>query len=218
MNNYLFFVKGRGNVGTLQNIVVICIWITIISLLLSVLSFIFDNRICNLIGNYFMGIFCSSIVALITTIIQFCRERNLRWKEFNNIVFRLTIALYKYSTCDEKSTEDDILRNYDVLKDCIDDFYDFGNTLYWFNNRKEDLYNVLMIKLTFIVTVIFVNYEKSNIRPLSFEEKKCFYVAVKKMSLLSNEYYIGMTNVYEELRKDLCRNLKKEYNKSKENE
>ena len=83
MNNYLFFVKGRGNVGTLQNIVVICIWITIISLLLSVLSFIFDNRICNLIGNYFMGIFCSSIVALITTIIQFCRERNHRWKEFN---------------------------------------------------------------------------------------------------------------------------------------
>ena len=160
MNNYLFFVRGRGNVGTLQNIVVICIWITIISLLLSVLSFIFNNRICNLIGNYFMGIFCSSIVALITTIIQFCRERNHRWKEFNNIVFRLTIALYKYSTCDEKSTEDDILRNYDVLKDCIDDFYDFGNTLYWFNNIKENLYNVMMIKLTFIVTVIFLNYEK----------------------------------------------------------
>ena len=108
-----------------------------------------------------MGIACSIIVVLFTTIIQYSKEHNKLWKEYDELVFRLLIQM-ELLTDSENENKIDV--NYDRFVGAYEDFLNLGFSMYWFNEKKEKLY----LKISTELARVFLIIEK---RDLDVDEK-----------------------------------------------
>ena len=78
IKTYLVPVKGRGTIGMYQNSIVVSLWIEAVSICIALLMCMLgsDNKWATFCQNTAIGIFCSAMLILVTTVIQFTNERN----------------------------------------------------------------------------------------------------------------------------------------------
>lgn len=197
-------VKGRGTVGIFQNIIVVTIWLIVICMPLAILCGFINsesvkvNGILSVISNLCIGIVSSSLVALFTTVIQFKKEREMKWRQFNSIVFKLLAVLNRFSVDLSYTNYEEKELDYKLIKDFFEEYVEFGHELFWYNGKKEKAYNKLCIKLASLFALIYSDKYDIDTKQKKLN-KKVLYSCIKYMSFLSQDYYQGTINVYDEM-------------------
>ncbi len=156
---YIFPINGTGELMSLQNIITISADIFVICFLVSIIIDVVCKDCLDIIENYCIGIACSVIVVLFTTIIQYTKEHARLMKEFNNIVFPMVLVLYRITKADNEKHYDDML---DTIKAYIDDYTDFGNVLFWFNREKLEIYYNFCREMTNLFLIFYKDNKETE--------------------------------------------------------
>ena len=147
--------RGQGNLFVYQNIIVYSIWIFSFCFIASIVMELNGFR-SGLFKEYLVGISCSLIVVLFTTIIQYSKEHYKSWKEYDGAVFRLLVQMSVLTAPEEVKRIDS---NYKTFVSLLNDYFDLGFSIYWFNVEKELVY----LRLTNEMSKLFLIVENREI-------------------------------------------------------
>ena len=155
---YLVPVKGRGTIGMYQNIIVVSLWIESISICTAILICMHgsDNKWANFCQNTMIGIFCSAMLILVTTIIQFISERNKLFSTVCDDIVLFIACLADSLTDRVELTKKQYEIKFKSIKKVIDDSESIiDNDLIWFNVKTNDLYHkvcndIVKLKIPFL--------------------------------------------------------------------
>ena len=156
---YIIPIKGTGELVSLQNIITISADIFVLCFLVSIIIDVVGKDCLDIIENYCIGIACSVIVVLFTTIILYIKEHARLMKEFNNIVFPMILVLYQISKGDIEKHSYNML---DTIKAYIDDYTDFGNVLFWFNRGKLEIYYDFCREMTKLFLIFYKDNKETE--------------------------------------------------------
>ena len=184
---YTMRIEGYGTIGTYQRIIVISIWIIICGSFLSVVFNAFpQNSWMNLLCNYAIGITCSAIVLLVSTIIQFVSDRNRIANEFSvKVLILLTYLLEvvdgNISECVDNRNKRKLIN--DMITDCEKTGY---SSLFWFNVDSFDIYLKVNQYILGLRTAFYSNHDM-NIVIKGLRRDEIIDCAMK-MSRLENSF------------------------------
>lgn len=156
IKHFVLPIKGHSELSAYQNNIVYSVFVFIICFVASLITHFASNQKSSLLENYLVGIACSIIVVLFTTIIQYSKEHSKLWKEYDELVFQLLIQMALLTDSKNKNM---IEINYDRFVRAYDDFSNLGFSMYWFDLRKENLY----LKISTELTRVFLIIEKSDL-------------------------------------------------------
>lgn len=141
--SYCTRVKDRGTVGTLQTIIIYCERVLIASVVISVICE-FNNTEhsgwIQFVENYAIGIACSVVIVIVTTIAQFYAERNKYLNKYLTDSMILSHALYAFKIMNDKKGKEEIRQFAERLINEIQNYNYFKKELYWFNKSIDDQY------------------------------------------------------------------------------
>ena len=142
--------------------------------------------------DYAVGIACSAVVVLFTTIIQYSREHSKKLKEFNNIIFPILTSMCLLED------ENDVLlkKRLDVFLSYFDSYNKYISKLFWFDAEKDSVYIKLIIEMTKVFVNIHSNdFDEADIIRSINEEK----IAINCIGYMAELIGDKKGNVYYEL-------------------
>lgn len=154
LSAYLKPIKGHGTIGMFQRTIVYSEWVLLFSVVISiVLEYINKSHEgwIQFFENYAIGIACSVVIVLVTTITQFISERNKEFDDFYNSVFSLIFYFEEASRAKEKDHQNTLSKLLDLIKEEADNCSKPLNSLFWFKTRIENQYKMVAIKLRIII-------------------------------------------------------------------
>lgn len=164
-------IKGYGTIGMYQRTIVYSLWVLVICFLLSIFLELFkgNNTFLGFVETYAIGIACSDVVVIVTSITQFKSERERMVREYYYSVFELVVYLYNLLECKEEGY---LIETHDIsLK--FEKTESYIASMFWFDKTKQEKYskvvgNILRIRINYF------KHEKENASKISanFLEKK----------------------------------------------
>lgn len=164
-------IKGYGTIGMYQRTIVYSLWVLVICFLLSIFLELFkgNNTFLDFVETYAIGIACSDVVVIVTSITQFKSERERMVREYYYSVFELVAYLYNVLECKEEGY---LIETHDIsLK--FEKTESYIASMFWFDKTKQEKYskvvgNILRIRINYF------KHEKENASKISanFLEKK----------------------------------------------
>lgn len=164
-------IKECGTIGMYQRTIVYSLWVLVICFLLSIFLELFkgNNTFLGFVETYAIGIACSDVVVIVTSITQFKSERERMVREYYYSVFELVAYLYVLLECKEEGY---LIETHDFsLK--IEKTESYIASMFWFDKTKQEKYskvvgNILRIRINYF------KHEKENASKISanFLEKK----------------------------------------------
>lgn len=202
IKTYLVPVKGRGTIGMYQNIIVVSLWIEAVSICIALLMCMLgsDNKWATFCQNTAIGIFCSAMLILVTTVIQFTNERNKIFAiSCDNIV--LFVACLADSLSDkERLTKQQCEIKCKRIQKTIDNSDTIvDGDLFWFNVRINDLYlevccDIVKLKIPFII-------DRDKVDTVRSIDEKLVMRIVTNMKKMVEKHYGMYTEIFTELEK-----------------
>lgn len=190
--------KQSGPLAKYQKIISFGIRVSIICLVLSFLFFFYEEKVLffSLLKDLFVGIFCSMIVVIMTSILQFQKTREEMFEVFYDKVFILT---GQYKALMDLNGHIDVER----AKECYVEMKDIKNIydgvsfkFYWFSREKLNEYSIVVSN----VEIIFLNLknivEKGGRGIEGFKNKESVSNIVNEMKKLSETYYEDKYNLF----------------------
>lgn len=144
---YFTPIKGYGTLGMYHWFIILSEWVLVISVVTSVILEINNPKHegwIQFIENYAIGIACSDVIVLATSIAQFISERNKHAKKFYSSANVISYFLYAFKADYESFGKRHSQQFADGLLMHIKQFTSNNHEqLYWFNITKDDMYNQL---------------------------------------------------------------------------
>ncbi|MBQ2643105.1 MAG: hypothetical protein IJF94_04815 [Eubacterium sp.] len=190
--------KQSSTLAMYQRIISIGFWISIICVVLSTILFINKKQVSifPLLIDFLVGIFCSMVVVIVTSILQFQKIRNELFQEFYSNVFLLT-RLFKLQMDSEGILNSNgVKRFYEDIEDAKNKFDLVAFNLFWFTKEKS------FAHLKVIRCVLELFEKTRNIAKYSLaypdgdDNLKQIDSIVTSMQLLSKKYYPDDVNVF----------------------
>lgn len=167
-------IIGYGSLGLYHWFILLSEWVLIASVIASVVFEINNPKHEGWIQfaeNYAIGIACSDVIVLFTSIAQFISERNKRAKEFYSSANIISYFLYAFKSdydsfdkAHSKQFADGLLMH---IKQYASESHE---QLYWFNKRKDEEYNQLDGELCSIVS--WLNESPDDIYEMTYNDIK----------------------------------------------
>ncbi len=151
---YCTRVKDRGTVGTFQTIIIYCIRVLIASVVISVICECYNiehSGWIQFVENYAIGIACSVVIVIVTTIAQFYAERNKALNKYLSDSMILSHALYAFKLMLDKKGKEGSDKFADRLLNEIQNYNYSEKELYWFKKSIDDQYVSVHSELNFLV-------------------------------------------------------------------
>lgn len=192
-------VKGFGTVGMYQRMIVLCNWLILINVTVTLVvnGFSFDSRWILMVSNYAIGVACSSFLVLATSIIQFTSERNKVLAEFCQSIYRVFLFLLESEENKDNLTDTGYERAFNRIADAFDDYESVGySSLYWFDQRIFKDYCQLTQSMLKIRMPFWREDYKATIQKLERSEiQEC----IKLTARITDKYYSETTNIFKHL-------------------
>lgn len=127
-----------------QRTIVYSLWVFVISVVISVVIELSkgDNSFLNFLEMFSVGIACSDIVVIITTVTQFKAERDRKLFDFYLWVFNIVAYFNNYFELEENDRIAQTPKYKKIIKQISDtlDMFSKYNTMFWFSINIEDEY------------------------------------------------------------------------------
>ncbi len=164
-------IKGYGTIGMYQRTIVYSLWVLVICFLLSIFLELFkgNNTFLGFVETYAIGIACSDVVVIVTSITQFKSERERMVREYYYSVFELVVYLYNLLECKEEGC---LIETHDIsLK--FEKTESYIASMFWFDKTKQEKYSKVVGSILRI-RINYFKHEKENASKISanFFEKK----------------------------------------------
>ena len=192
--------KRKGPLVKYQRIIAYGIWINIACLLLSFVLFI--NEECLFIFPYLkellVGIFCSMIVVIVTSVLGFQKTREEMFEVFYDKVF--IMAGWYNSLMDSNGYIDTerAARGYDSFKKEKDYYDDVSFKLLWFSKRKAVEYSIVVPNIEILYLNIKQIVENNGEELDGYKNKEILNNIVDNMKVLSEGYYEDKYNMFKQ--------------------
>lgn len=192
--------KRKGPLVKYQRIIAYGIWINIACLLLSFVLFI--NEECLFIFPYLkellVGIFCSMIVVIVTSVLGFQKTREEMFEVFYDKVF--IMAGWYNSLMDSNGHIDTerAARGYDSFKEEKDYYDDVSFKLLWFSKRKAVEYSIVVPNIEILYLNIKQIVENNGEELDGYKNKEILNNIVDNMKVLSEGYYEDKYNMFKQ--------------------
>lgn len=193
-------VRKNNALGLYQRTIAYSIWIVFV---FSVASIVLEatQPHCHWITfleNCLMGIVCSTIVVIVTSVLQFKSEQERCIREYISVLFTF-LALY--GTC--LSGEDVNQRVCQEIFNCYGDLIDVEYEVVWYNQKKEKQYLDLIRKTLRLETVIMRSKRGNVLDAIKGLGIEAYNEAVESAILFSKDYELRDINRFEYLKIDL---------------
>lgn len=151
-------IKGCGTIGMYQRTIVYSLWVLVICFLLSIFLELFKgkNTFLGFVETYAIGIACSDVVVIVTSITQFKSERNKKAFDFYLWLFKIVAYLNNYLELEANERVDTNPKYRKIIEQINRGFNEFSNYagILWFDNNIMDKYlkiikQILNIKLSY---------------------------------------------------------------------
>ena len=131
---YVHPIRGHGLIGVYQRTVVFSTWVLLLSTIISLILEAKESysHWLEFIKNYSIGISCSALIVLVTSIIQYKGEHQKQLSQLEKTLFTLLDILIKIAR-DPTLSES----FYNKLLNAFDDYQKIAFHMYWFNLDKE---------------------------------------------------------------------------------
>lgn len=137
-------IKGFGTIGMYQRTIVYSLWVLGICIVLSIfLEFIKgNNTFLGFVETYAIGIACSDVVVIVTSITQFKSERNKKAFDFYLWLFKIVAYLNDYLKLEANERVDTNPKYRKIIEQINREFNEFSNhaVMLWFDNNIMDKY------------------------------------------------------------------------------
>lgn len=150
-------IKGGGLVGLYQRTIVISSWLLIFSI---VMSIVFEwkgtaSAWLQLMKNYSLGVACSTLVVIVSAVIQYHSEHQKQRGLMKKAMLTLMYLL-------DKSREEAVISDLSTIKvlKAFDDFQDCAFDLFWFRSNCEERYLKIIRNTTIIWMAVFQKHHK----------------------------------------------------------
>ena len=186
--------------GLYQRTIAYSIWIVIV---LSAASIILEAIQTNshwitFFENCLIGVVCSTIVVIVTSILQFKAEQERCIRDYLSVLFEF-LTLYEKCLCDESVNQ----RICQAIFDCYGDLLDVEFEVVWYNQKKEKQY-LDLIRKTLHLETVFMSSKRGNyldaIKEIGVE---AYNDAVESAIVFSKDYELRKINRFEYLKIDL---------------
>ena len=192
-------VRKNNALGLYQRTIAYSIWIIF---LLSVASIVLEaiQSNCHWVSffeNCLIGVVCSTIVVIVTSILQFKAEQERCIKDYISVLFTF-MALYEKCLTDESVNQ----RVCQEIFNCYGDLIDVEYEVVWYNQKKEKQYFDL-IRKTLRLETVFMPSKRGNvldaIKELGVE---AYNDAVESAIVFSKDYELRDINRFAYLKID----------------
>lgn len=145
----------HGTLGMCQRTIAVSIWIVFVLLVLSIiLESINNNGWIGMLENYCIGIACSTLVVIVTVVIQFKNEQFRAVRDYNDFLLQILCLVQKtlkrVNNKNLKISPNEIQRRYEDLFQMLSDYIDIAPTLYWYDHNIYNDHMRLYLELTMI--------------------------------------------------------------------
>lgn len=152
---FFIFCPGRGTVCMLQRIIVLCNWVLLCGTSFSILFEFINQKYggwWQFLENYTIGIVCSSIIVLFTTLVQFFSERDKAFDTYYHDIFMM-LSSFNDAVIAKKHKnipELNIVLNH--LQEDIQKYKVNNNVMFWFLRKYETVYHQLEVELFALIS------------------------------------------------------------------
>lgn len=171
---YYLPVQSHGVLSTYQKIIVYSSWISLCLLLISIVIEIFGLTFhwLSTVQNYCIGIICSLVVVIVSSVIQFKTERARIIDNYLPALFQVVRLLQDaIALRDAGEAEKELI---DILNDINKAFYKYekySDELFWFNHEKQEQYTRLNLNVIVLSCKIAVGPKKIGLQELVKTDK-----------------------------------------------
>ncbi len=197
--NYIKPIKKKNTLAMHQRIIVIGGWIAISFTVISVILelFLSDMHIIRLLQQFMVGITCSMIVVIITTVLQFIKTRAEIFKRFYYNVFGIIVWFGDMVLLKDETNSEDLISKCKEIKMRIDECNRDTFDLIWFSAEKEKAYNKVVNNL-FDIKLIVEKIIKHKMECNEIDESEEIYDSTfDKMSFLWKKEFPDIIDVFE---------------------
>lgn len=193
IKSFILPIAGSGSLAMYQRIIVIGEWICVTSLLLAILFASINEKYTILIltKELCIGLFCSMVVVVVTSVLQFMSKREEYFRDFYvhcfTVVYFYNELLHKQRVKDEEEASN----IYTSLRNAVDKCQAVP-LLFWFSVKKEEAYIEVFNALTTVYLEI-LKYERID---NTEENKKLVKSVVENMLVISDKYYSSEINLF----------------------
>lgn len=156
---YLKPIKGHGTIGMFQRTIVYSEWVLILSVVISIALECINKTHggwIHFFENFAIGIACSDVVVLVTTITQFKHIRNEKFEDYNSTLFQFFVVLTYIVDIKKSGTKEELSTNLKYMCEDIHHYSSLAEELFWFKLK----YNVPFHQLSLKLRVLMLNLEK----------------------------------------------------------
>ena len=188
-----------GPLANYQSIIAIGIWTLIICGTFSLVIHSFSNEpssICSLLVQFSVGIFCSMLVMIITSYLQFKNTRDEMLGDFCNTVFLLT-SMYKKTMDLTGVIRSNMVEFYsNKIVEEKDNYDKVAFKFFWFSKKKSDAHLEVVRNILSMVRKLNVILEKKKDDTDRTKNKEILDNIVENMIILSENYYPDQINLF----------------------
>lgn len=193
-------VKKNNALGLCQRTIAYSIWIVIV---LSVASIVLEaihskSHWISFSQNCLLGVVCSTIVVIVTSILQFKAEQERCIRDYISVLFTFMV-LYKKCLIEEDVNQ----RVCQEIFDCYGDLLDVEFEIVWYNQKKEKQYYNLIRDTLPLETVIMRSKRSNVLEAIKELGVEAYNDAVKSAIAFSNDYELRNINRFAYLKIDL---------------
>lgn len=198
IKNLMVPSKQSGPLANYQRIIAIGTWILIICGVLSLALFFCIKKpsVFSLWNQYPAGIFCSMLVMLIASILEFHKTRDEMLGDFCNSVFLLT-SMYKM-TMDSKGVinYDEVEYYSEKIEEEKDKYDKVAFSFIWFSKKKADAHLEVVKNIFAITRKLNGVLEKKKNDTEGMKNKEIMEIVVENMIIISEDYYPDEINLF----------------------
>ncbi len=199
IKNYVKPIKRKNTLAMHQKIIVFGGWIavsfTIISVILEL--FLSDVQIIGLLQQFMVGITCSMIVVIITTVLQYHKTRAEMFKRFSYNVFGTVVWFGDMIELKDETNREELVNKCKGIEKRVDECKRDSFDIIWFSEEKEESYKKVvdnLFEISFIVEGIIKN--KADCKRIDKSEE-IIDSTFDKMSFLWKKEFPDIIDVFE---------------------
>ena len=203
IKNYIIPQKYNNKLTMYQRIIVFGGWLIIICVIASVLIEVFcnDYKKLELFKQYLIGISCSTVVALLTSLFQFLQTRKKLFDSFYLKVFDVLYAFEKTLGESDLVEKEKLNKKYKYISDTIDECNEYASDLFWFSKEKQEACLLVRSNILKIWSLTYGIMDNNDDKNIASDNRRIIESIADGMIVLNENSHPDNVNVFKMLRK-----------------